>query len=352
MELALLSKRAAYVLPVLRSLTLKRVFNLLRCVVGYVFRLKTSGAVPPVVTTMLTYRCNLKCIMCQKSSIDPNEYHDPQTMDYDALRSFIEQYGDRILVLRLFGGEPLLHPRILEVLDMLNERRIAYTIGTNGILLDDAVVDRLSGKCGWVSISFDTADDERYAWIRDGGTLQELRDNLRRIQTMKTARHTRYPIVNGNATIFTYNLEDIEGLIHFCREFGVEGLSVSAGKLYNTPLVGDEHLIRNDPDRARRVLEEAKALAERLEFNLRVRMRSIYVGSRTDEQRTRDAARRKPGLYFEMTVQPDFTAVAAFEGYRPMGRLNGDIREVWNADDSQYARLRTMSPAPHAPTGA
>ena len=340
MNLSLLLSRRDYAFSILRHLTVKKAVNLLSCVAGYAFRMRRSGSVPPVLTVMLTYRCNYRCIMCQKASVDDNEYHHPTTMEFDQLKSFIESYGDRILVLRLFGGEPLMHPRIGEVLDLLDERGITYVIGTNGSLLGPEVVERVVGRCGWISISFDSADDERYAWIRQGGELETLRRNLDLIAETKRARGTRYPIMNGNATVFTYNLDDVEGLIHFCREHGVESLSLSAGKLYNTPEVREEHLLRNHKERARDVLDRAKALAASLDFNLRVRMRSIYLTPRSDELRSKDEARRKPGLYFEMTIQPDFRAVAAFEGYRDMGSLDDGLGPVWDSTNGEYAMLR------------
>jgi MoaA/NifB/PqqE/SkfB family radical SAM enzyme len=349
-KLSFLMSRRGYVAPVARRLTPKRLANLSRSGLGYLLRLPTSGPVPPIVTLMLTYRCNYNCIMCQKSSFDENEYHHPESMGLASVRQFIEDYGDRIAVLRLFGGEPLFHPDVLDVLDLVRKHRIAYTIGTNGSLLTPDVVDRITGNCAWISISLDSADDDNYAHIRKGGDLETIRVNLSHIRALKEQRGTRYPIVNASATVFTYNLYDLEDLIRFCKNEGIESLSLSSGRLYNTPHVTEEHLIQNDRDEARRVLDSAKALAERLDFNLRVRMRSLYLAPRTEEQKQRDEARRRPDLYFEMTVQPDFEAVTGFEGYRSMGKIaGGRLPQVWNAPDGAYASARSGANSVSAP---
>jgi sulfatase maturation enzyme AslB (radical SAM superfamily) len=279
--------------------------------------------------------------MCQKSSIDDNEYQDPQSMDFEALRAFIERYGDRILVLRLFGGEPLFYSEFEKVLDLLHRKKIAYTIGTNGILLTRPIIEKITGKCAWISISIDSADDENYARIRKGGELETLRENLRLLRDRKALKGTPYPIVNGNSTVFMYNLNDVEQLIHFCKTFDIESLSLSSGRLYNTPLVTDKDLIQNSKAEARRAIDRARALASSLDFNLRVRMRSLYLQPRTDADRERDAQKRSPGLYFEMTIQPDFEAVTGFEGYRRMGTIvDNNLGSVWNGNEGRYTSER------------
>ena len=82
--------------------------------------------------------CNQKCIMCV-----PNGEHGKSEMPFDefvALFDSIKGYAEHIT---LIGGEPLMYPRIGDVLDLLAEHPIGVTINTNATLLDERVVPRL-----------------------------------------------------------------------------------------------------------------------------------------------------------------------------------------------------------------
>ena len=339
-----LTSRKKYFIAIFKKLTFKKIFNLFHCFFSYLFKLQTSGAVPPVVVLILTYKCNYQCIMCQKSSLDKNVYHQPLSMDYTVIKEFLKKYGDKITLLQLFGGEPLHHLDIHRVLDLIHDYNIAYTIGTNGSLLTPSITKKITGSCAWLSLSLDSANSHNYAKIRKGGDLKIIKNNLNYLHNHKKRSKTKYPIINGNATIFTYNLNDINQLIHFCIDHDIPSLSLSSGKLYNTKEVKKQHLIQNDKVKTKQVLEAAKDLASKLNFNLRVKMRSIYLGHRSEMQKEKGSKKRNLGLYFEVTIQPDFNTMAATYGYENMGIIeDNQLEKVWNSKDSEYAKIRRLN---------
>ncbi len=85
----------------------------------------------------LVEHCNLNCKSCSHfSPIARKEFIDPVQLTRDFAR-LGELFEDRIKLLRLMGGEPLLHPRLPEILT-ISRRFFPEThiqLVTNGLLL-------------------------------------------------------------------------------------------------------------------------------------------------------------------------------------------------------------------------
>lgn len=78
----------------------------------------------------LTYRCNSRCKFCA-SDLTGSQNDIP----VEAVRKFVEQDLGPHKRLTLSGGEPLLHPRFDEIVDLVRGRYQAICLMTNGTLL-------------------------------------------------------------------------------------------------------------------------------------------------------------------------------------------------------------------------
>ncbi len=94
-------------------------------------------------------------------------------------------------------GEPLSHPRILDMIEAIRARDLAVTLGTNGTLLTPKVsaelvrlgVDR-------VVVSVDGVSPEMYENVR-GTQLQEVLNNLHGLTEAKKQSQITHPC-SGN----------------------------------------------------------------------------------------------------------------------------------------------------------
>lgn len=91
----------------------------------------------------LTDQCNFSCRMCFR-----NNFTNPFTMMSDeVLNAVLDNIRNGLPHLKraLVGGigEPLLHPRVREVLAALKERGVEVSLQTNGVLLNDGMIDFL-----------------------------------------------------------------------------------------------------------------------------------------------------------------------------------------------------------------
>ena len=85
----------------------------------------------------ITYRCNLKCINCNRSCAQAPSDLEMSVAD---IAAFIDESVDRAIAwkrIRILGGEPTLHSRILDIIDLLIRYRrdhnpqVKLVLGTN-----------------------------------------------------------------------------------------------------------------------------------------------------------------------------------------------------------------------------
>ena len=116
----------------------------------------------------LTQGCNLACRHCW---LAPHLQQADQTgpsLDLDLFRSVLDQAEPLgLTTVKLTGGEPLLHPRIREILEIVRDRGMRLFVETNGVLCTPELAG-LIRECErpFVSVSLDGADAGTHEWIR------------------------------------------------------------------------------------------------------------------------------------------------------------------------------------------
>ncbi len=117
----------------------------------------------------LTSGCNLQCRHCWISpGCRPEPGDSGRSLDPDLFSSILEQ-ARRISVqsVKLTGGEPLLHPRIGELIEILRTGDFSVNIETNGTLCTPQLARTIAGcKDAFVSVSLDGIDPATHDWIR------------------------------------------------------------------------------------------------------------------------------------------------------------------------------------------
>ena len=102
---------------------------------SYIFRQKMKGnkRYPLVMMLEPLFRCNLECIGCGKIQ-KPNEILK-QNMSPEKCFKAAKECGAPIV--SIAGGEPLMHPAIVEIVEgLIAQKRFIY-LCTNAILLKD-----------------------------------------------------------------------------------------------------------------------------------------------------------------------------------------------------------------------
>lgn len=117
----------------------------------------------------LTEGCNLKCRHCWIALKYQSLHNTFPSLDPDLFRSIIKQAKPIGLSgVKLTGGEPLLHPHILEILKIVRSEELRLTIETNGTLCTPKMAKEMKTTCEhpFVSVSIDGADAATHEWVR------------------------------------------------------------------------------------------------------------------------------------------------------------------------------------------
>jgi uncharacterized radical SAM superfamily Fe-S cluster-containing enzyme len=129
----------------------------------------------------ITNRCDLVCPVCiNASGRDTQKPFHPWDLSLEELRHLLDvilEAERQVDVLNLSGGEPLLHPQLLEMIDEALSRKeiIRVSLSTNGLrFLDEPhLLQELHKRHIVISLQFDGFDESIYKELRGRPILRE-----------------------------------------------------------------------------------------------------------------------------------------------------------------------------------
>lgn len=134
-------------------------------------RLDLPPGVPPL-TSLYMYiagSCNLACRHCW---IEPDFRTDNKSGKFIKLEHVKKAVKEAkplgLQSVKLTGGEPVLHPHFLEIINFVNDEQITISVETNGVLINDEIAGFLKSKpyCRFISVSIDGARQETHDELR------------------------------------------------------------------------------------------------------------------------------------------------------------------------------------------
>jgi hopanoid biosynthesis associated radical SAM protein HpnH len=190
----------------------------------YIFKQKMAKRkrYPLVLMLEPLFRCNLECLGCGKIQ-KPNEILKQQLTPEECFRA-VEECGAPIV--SIAGGEPLIHPQIVEIVEgILASGRYIY-LCTNALLLPK-YLDRLPrSDLLTLSIHLDGFEEEHDRIVAQKGTFKTAIDAIRRAKEMGFR-------VTSNTTLFeNTSVEEAAKFFDFLKPFGLDGFTVSSAFHY------------------------------------------------------------------------------------------------------------------------
>ncbi len=154
---------------------------------------------PPIVYIEPTNACNLKCIICPRSTMT-RKIGSMDISLFDKILDDITELGPSEI--RLFNfGEPLLYKDLPLMVKKCNELGLKASFQTNGLLLNkDIMLALLEAGLDYLGVSVNALTEEEYAIIREGNSLVELREKVKLAKTL--AKEMNKPLhIHVNAHI-------------------------------------------------------------------------------------------------------------------------------------------------------
>ena len=172
--------------------------------------------------------CNLQCIMCPTGRGEmtrPKGY-----MDWNLFTRIVDEMAPHVSATTLhIWGEPLLHPKLPEMIAYCREHGLPAEISTNGVLLNEEMSRRLldAGPSA-IYIGLDGFTKETYEKIRRQADFDVSVANVRRFLQMKVEGGYTTPFVNLQIIEMGPTQEEIERFRQAWQVPGVDRVHIKA----------------------------------------------------------------------------------------------------------------------------
>jgi MoaA/NifB/PqqE/SkfB family radical SAM enzyme len=325
----------------------------------------------------LTSRCNLACRHCLRDSS-----REKKDLPLPLIRRALEQ-ARRLGVSQVAftGGEPLLHPRLAEILRLTVKQGYQFSLVTNGHRLPEAIPlltrPALRAHLLRVAVSLDGPDAKSHDAIRGRGSF-------RKVMAALAAGHARALPLRLKFTVTGPSLERLEEMALLAAHLGLEGIEVA--HMFPTPDNLRDGLALA-PAQWRQVESRVQRLAGELKIMVgmcaggydpnpfflcgSLSMTELYIDCRgylafccmLPALRGADPNRPEPDLIADLAEQDLVTAhlrlvdrVAEFHRYRLRRLQQGELSELEHfqclACARYFGKLDWLEQFPHSPWSA
>lgn len=287
-----------------------------------------------------TAACNLRCTMCPREEMTRAKGH----MDIETFRRAVDEVDPIELALVGFG-EPLLHPRILDMVAYSVGKGVTTRISSNGTRLTPEM-SRAIVASGlhhmWFSI--DSPSKERYEAIRVGADFDATITAVKQFIAVRDAERSTL-VVSVNYTITRENFGEVPAMVRFCHE--ELGAPPVFARSYGYDLEGKQALtLRLEPAIEEALLDGVRAAEEH-------GLPAVAHNLETIVADLRDPLDGKGPCYF-----PYYAVAVSWDGMISpcclyydyqigLGNLaDGPFEDVWNGCGFQRLRERLAADRP------
>ena len=177
--------------------------------------------------------CNLRCIMCYMSLEDLHQTKS-QVMPIELFESIAQQTFPRTRFLELSCGfEPFMNKKFLDYVRIARKLCPGHiSICTNGLLMTESTINKIFSEnlLNEIIISMDGITESSYNKIRVNGSFSKLLSVLDCIKKQKEASKNNI-IVRINYTMMKNNIEELENVYNFVKEYNIDVLQLRHAKL-------------------------------------------------------------------------------------------------------------------------
>jgi organic radical activating enzyme len=256
-----------------------------------------------------TNECNLKCIMCPNGlglMERPRGF-----MEFGLFKKIMDEMAPHVRASTIhIWGEPLLHPRIIEMIHYGKRHGAKLEMSTNATLLDEETAGRLlDSELNMIYLCLDGTTKETYEAIRRKSDYETTVANIQRFIEMKDATGRVLPNVFLQIVEMKPTKAQIEEFKRRWTVPGVTGINVKAFDSWGSQV------------------EEINRLR--------------------DDQRRAPATRYHcPNLWYHAHIYWDGTLVCCDRDYDakyPLGNVAGGVMKAWNGPEMTELRRKHLT---------
>ena len=165
----------------------------------YGFESSACAEFPTYIMFDITNKCNSKCTHCPHSTIIGDEKNKATYLSFKIYKKVIDECkGRKIQFIRITAdGEPLLHPRLFDMIGYAVQHRVGPVgLTTNGALLTPAKTKKLiESNIFMVDVSLDAFKKETYNKIRYGLSYEKVMNNIKFLLEYKKQANSQLKVM-------------------------------------------------------------------------------------------------------------------------------------------------------------
>ncbi len=135
------------------------------------------SSIPKSMNLEVTNICNLNCSICVRKNVREQGFLDTGFLE-KIIKENAEEFKGQSIWLH-YGGEPLLHPQLSEIIKILKSSGVRTRLSTNATLLTkEKSFELMKAGLDYIVFSVDGNTKETYEKIRRGGIFEEVENNI------------------------------------------------------------------------------------------------------------------------------------------------------------------------------
>ncbi|MBI4586581.1 MAG: radical SAM protein [Planctomycetes bacterium] len=178
---------------------------------------KAKAVYPIYVELSPAGACNHRCTFCAVDYIG----YKIRTLDADVLRDRLAEMGSLGVKSVMYAGEgePLLHPRIIDLTRYAREAGIDVAFTTNAVALTEKFIDGALAHTSWIKASVNGGTPETYAQVHQTSAkdFERVIRNLSRAVEHR-GRNRLSCTLGAQTLLLPETADDVIPLIRICRD--------------------------------------------------------------------------------------------------------------------------------------
>ncbi|HEX2925131.1 MAG TPA: radical SAM protein [Ruminiclostridium sp.] len=187
--------------------------NIIRSITGQSSTIERMDS----VTIKITNECNLNCSMCGYARNRKKDQIIQEELDVSEWKRIIDELsGLGVTFISVLGGEPLMYPRLTEILEYMRLKGIQSGITTNGVYLEQYAEQLIKAGLTRINISLD-AFPEVHDRIRGvEGTFAAAVKGIQKIHSLRGNENN--PKIIANIVVSEENQNILGNYLHYLEQ--------------------------------------------------------------------------------------------------------------------------------------
>ncbi len=186
--------------------------------ISYTFKLEKNLGKPIIRQLEPTNACMMNCIMCPRK----NMKRKIKYMDIEFFKKIIDQAKWNYQMFLHHFGDPLMHPKIDEMIKYVAKKGIKAQISVNPKLLSEKMSEKLiDSGLDMIMISIDGIDDKTYKYFRGkNADYEEAVENINNFLRIKNKKNSSVKVIISLVRMKA-NKKDVEKFEKMWKKKGV-----------------------------------------------------------------------------------------------------------------------------------